>query len=85
MGCKSCKQKKNNIVSSLQDINLEALKEANDLLLRASEMDDSKWDIVEDVYMELFPTKGGIKRNCQPCLRNVAKAIQYEYNKRNKK
>lgn len=84
MGCKTCKEKTKNTIKSLQNIDFSQLEKAYNLLQTPSLMDDEKWDYVEDIYMELFPSKKPIQRNCRTCLINVAKSIEWEYNKRKK-
>tara|TARA_R110000822_G_scaffold95196_4_gene217844 strand:+ start:367 stop:630 length:264 start_codon:yes stop_codon:yes gene_type:complete len=76
--CLSCKRKPVD-VSTLQTTDLEKLTQAFDYLQRASEMNHEKWDLVEDVYMDLFPSKQKLNRSCRDCLRNVAKGIEHEY------
>ena len=81
MACKSCKRKPTNNIKQLSSTNIDDLKTAGEYLSIISQMNDEKWDLVEKVYQDLFGTLKPINRQCKDCLRNVAKAVQYEYNK----
>ncbi len=76
--CKTCKQKQKPI-TSLTQVDSNDLKQAYEYVSIASRMNNEKWDFVEGVYKELYPTKDKINRQCPSCLSAVAKAIEYEY------
>jgi hypothetical protein len=82
MGCDSCKKKKENRIDALGTPQLDQLKLAGEYLQRASEMNDEKWDLVEDVYNDIYGLSKPLNRQCQSCLRNISKAVMYEYNKK---
>ena len=82
MGCNACKKKPEPITSLSTEVSFNRIKQAHNYLSIVSKMNEVRWDYVEDVYLELYPTKSKILRTCSDCLRNVAKAIEYEYNKR---
>lgn len=79
MSCTTCKKKKSNNITSLTNVNMEELKTAYEMTSRMSQMNDEKWDFVEDVYFQLFPSQSPFKRNCQECVVNVVNAIHHEY------
>ena len=78
--CLTCKDKRHlNDIKSLTNVDIERLTQAYNYVIKASQMNDEKWDFVEDVYLELFPMKNVINRQCRECLIRVAKSIEYEY------
>ena len=79
--CLTCKDKKANKLKSLTDVPVEDIKKAYEYISIASTMNEEKWDFVEEVFKELYPTAAPLNRKCGSCLRNVAKSITYEYNK----
>jgi hypothetical protein len=82
--CSTCK-KQPKTTKSLINVELDRVEKAYQMLQTPSLMDDTKWDYVEDVYMELFPAKSLINRQCRECLVNVAKAVEYEYRRLKRK
>jgi len=83
MGCNTCKKKPANNVSTLTgDVNLENLKMAATYVQLNASMTPEKWDFVEQVYQELYPGAKPLNRGCSQCLRQMAKVITHEYNKR---
>ena len=80
--CLTCKDKKENNLTSLTDVPFEDIEKAYNYVVRSYTMNDEKWDFVEEVFRELYPTAAPLNRKCPPCLRNTAKSIEYEYNKR---
>lgn len=81
--CTTCKKQPKPVVS-LTTVEPERLKQAYDYISIASQMNNEKWDYVEEVYQELYPAKQKINRQCRQCLSAVAKAIEYEYKRLNK-
>ena len=79
--CLTCKKKPDNNLKSLTSVPEEDIRLAYEYISRASLMDNEKWNFVEGVFRELYPTAAPLNRKCPPCLRNVAKSITYEYNK----
>ena len=79
--CLTCKKKKGNHLKSLTNVPEEDIRTAYEYISRASLMDNEKWDFVEGVFRELYPTAAPLNRGCKDCLRNVAKSITHEYNK----
>jgi len=79
MGCNTCKQKKGNNITSLTNVNLDDLKQAYEMTSRMSSMNNEKWDFVEDVYFQLFPSQNAFNRNCKDCVIRVVNAIHHEY------
>ena len=80
MGCNTCKKKPANKITTLQSVESDKLKLAYEYTRRMTQMNDEKWDVVEEVYISLFGQKT-LNRNCADCMRNVIKAIEHEYNK----
>ena len=82
MACNSCKKKPaNNITNLSTDINHDDLKKAYHYVSRNASMTDEKWDFVEQVYRDLFPSAQKINRSCSPCLTQLTKVIIHEYEK----
>lgn len=81
MSCTTCKQKPRNNISSLVQVNMDELESAYLMTTKMSQMNDDKWDHVIDVYLKLFPTNKIINRKCADCMRNIVKAVEYEYKK----
>lgn len=79
--CLSCKKKPENQVTNLQTYDEDLLLEAGEYLQRITEMTPDKWDVVEDIYLQIYPTGNRLNRTCGDCLRNVTRAVLYEYNK----
>jgi len=83
MGCNSCKKKPSNTIKNLQsEVDIEKLTLAFNYVAIASKMDNQKWDLVEEVINDLYPSRHPLNRQCKDCLRQAAQLIQHEYNKR---
>ena len=80
--CKTCKKTSTIVNLTTDNVSFEDVKTAYDYLQIVTKMDNEKWDFVEDIYNQIYPSKQKLDRGCSACLRNVAKAIEYEYKKR---
>ena len=86
MACKSCKSKKSNKITSLtENVDYTRLKQAYEYVSIASKMDDSKWDYVEEVLNDYYPSRHPLNRQCGDCLRQASKLIIYLYKKQENK
>jgi len=79
--CATCK-KQPKPVESLTTVDMERLEQAYKYVSIASQMNNERWDFVEDVYQELYPSKKKLNRQCPQCLSAAAKAIEYEWRNR---
>jgi len=84
MACKTCKKKPANNITNLQSLDYDRLKTAYDYVSIASKMTDEKWDYVEEVLQEIYPSRDPLNKSCSDCLRQAAKLIEYEYKKNSK-
>lgn len=82
MSCNSCKKKKVNTIKKLSiNPQYDRLKQAYEYVSIASTMNNEKWDYVEEVMNEIYPQPHPLNRKCPDCLRQMAKLVEYEYNK----